>query len=110
MAYDKVLEPGMDDDQAQRDRKGWIISVADATGKGENRHFCEGAGPEVGVQFDRDPLGEEYAPITYGDDYPAAGSMGRAGSTPSTQEPRRTTAGSTVASAPQNYTSAKNGG
>jgi hypothetical protein len=94
------LEPGMDDPQAQADRKGWQTTVASLTGAGEaNLSYEDRAGPEVGNNYDIDPLGEEYSPVTY----TQSTSQGSASAGPSAQEPRGDKAGKTTASAPQNY-------
>jgi len=61
----RKLEPGMDDEQAQTDRHGWRTSVDFVTGKGMLVEAMSAGGPEVGNQFDTDPLGEEYSAITY---------------------------------------------
>ena len=104
-----IFEPGMDDDQAQEDRKGWKIPSGMPTGDNEVRAYSDGGGPEVGNPYDLDPMGEEYHPVTYADSSEAKGQMGsgRGGATPSEQQPRKTADGKKVASAPQNYTSSK---
>ena len=60
-----VAEPGMDPEQAQSDRYGYKTSVDMVTGKGRLAALGEGAGPEVGNAYDEDPLGEEFANVTY---------------------------------------------
>jgi hypothetical protein len=55
---EKVKEPGMDEAQAQMDRQGFRTSVEMITG-GVRKMVGEGTGPEVGNQYDVDPLGEE---------------------------------------------------
>lgn len=107
MADKKNNEPGMDDSQAQHDRHGWDTDVATLTGKQGTMALGAGAGPEVGLGYDNDPMGEEYSAVTYGasEPGPPSGSMGKGGSgaSPSELSERTTTAGNTVASAPQNY-------
>ena len=61
----KKLEPGMDDAQAQADRRGWAIPVTMPTGQNEIAAVGANAGPEVGNQYDVDPMGEEYSAVTY---------------------------------------------
>jgi hypothetical protein len=100
MADMKVNEPGMDDAQAQEDRHGWKTSVDMVTGKGRLAYFCDGAGPEVGNQYDPDPMGEEYNAVTYGGE---PGPHGKAVSTPSALQEERSSGGRMVATAPQNY-------
>ena len=95
----KNLEPGMDDPQAEADRKGWQTTVNMLTGAGERKDFTAGAGPEVGNNYDADPLGEEYGAVTYN----TADGAGTSGGGPSAQMPRTDQSGKTTASAPQNY-------
>ena len=54
----KVKEPGMDEAQAQKDRQGFTTTVEMITG-GMKKMVGDGTGPEVGNQYDTDPLGEE---------------------------------------------------
>lgn len=62
---ERVQAPGMDDSQAQSDRVGWTRTQASVLGPGEPRDYQAMAGPEVGNQYDRDPMGEEYEAVTY---------------------------------------------
>lgn len=97
----KVLEPGMDDTQAQADRHGWMTTIDHVTGKDRLAYFCDGAGGEVGCQFDADPMGEEYSAVTYG---PETGGGVRSAGGPSGLQEQRTSDGRMTATAPQNYT------
>jgi len=54
----KTREPGMDESQAQMDREGFTTSVEMITG-GVKKMVGDMSGPEVGNQYDLDPLGEE---------------------------------------------------
>ena len=95
-------EPGMDDPQAAADRRGFKTTMEMVTGAGMVVAMNDMGGPEVGNQYDVDPMGEDYSAVTYPGSEPDWG----AGNTmsPSAQQERTTTAGSKVASAPQNYT------
>lgn len=62
---EKKMEPGMDDPQAQTDRSGWTIGAGMPTGNSDRVSVMAGGGPEVGNNYDEDPLGEEYKKVTY---------------------------------------------
>ena len=99
---ERNVEPGMDDPQAAEDRRGWKTTVDMVTGKGLVAAANDGGGPEVGNQYDTDPMGEEYADVTFprtDPDWAGTGSVA-----PSATMPRRTTAGNEVDSAPQTRT------
>lgn len=101
--YSKKNEPGMDDTQAQVDRGGWSTTVAMVTGTQPTVHFCDGAGQEVGNQYDYDPMGEEYSAVTFGKnepDYPGSS----AGPAPNASMPEKSSGGGTVATRPQTMT------
>jgi hypothetical protein len=99
------IEPGMDDPQAAADRKGYQTTVDMVTGKGMVHAANDGGGPEVGNQYDADPMGEEYGAVTYPKTTPDWGGSGTVA--PGATMPRKTSAGNEVASAPQNRGSAK---
>ena len=65
MSKAQVNEPAMDPEQAQADRHGYMTTVEMVTGKGRLAMLGDGAGPEVGNAYDEDPLGEEFANITF---------------------------------------------
>lgn len=62
----KNLNPGMNDEQAQRDRNGWETTADIVRGVPQMMHFCDQSGPEVGNPYDTDPMGEEYGAVTFG--------------------------------------------
>lgn len=62
----KTTAPAMDDPQAQSDRMGWTIPPGMPTGNSDRMDAMMGGGPEVGNNFDEDPLGEEFKNVTYG--------------------------------------------
>ena len=62
---ERVQNPAMDDAQAQMDRVGWTRTQASVLGPGESRDYAAMAGPEVGNQYDADPMGEDYSAVTY---------------------------------------------
>lgn len=95
-------EPGMDDAQAAADRRGFRTTMEMVTGAGNVVATNDMGGPEVGNQYDADPMGEDYSAITYPSSEPDWG--GGAKSAPSAVMERSTTAGNKVASAPQNRT------
>ena len=98
-------EPGMDDAQAAQDRKGYVISMEHVTGKGRVACANDGGGPEVGNPHCADIMGEDHMNLSYPKseaDWGAGSSQG-----PGATMPRSTTAGNTVASAPQNRTAAR---
>lgn len=64
-------EPGMNDDLAYADRAGWQTSVAMLTG-GCSEEYDLFGGPEVGNQYDLDPMGEERGMTTFSRDTPEA--------------------------------------
>jgi len=96
-------EPGMDDPQAAADRRGFKTTVQMVTGAGDVVAMNDGGGPEVGNQYDADPMGEEYTAITFPSSEPDWGGAGSVA--PAATMERTTTAGNSVASAPQNRTS-----
>jgi hypothetical protein len=58
--------PGMNEAQEKKDRAGFHTTVENVTG-GETKDVGDGCGPEVGNPYDGDPMGEEYAGVTYKD-------------------------------------------
>ena|ERR1035437_4735144 len=94
-------EPGMNDQQAAADRKGFQTTMEMVTGKGRVVAANDGGGPEVGNPYDTTLMGEDYMPVTYPSSEPDWGGASMGAS--ATQE-RITTAGNKVASAPQNRT------
>ena len=96
-------EPGMDDQQAALDRKGYTTTVDMVTGKGMVVAMNDMGGPEVGNPYCEDPMGEEYNAVTFVRNEP---DWGGAPMAPTAVMPRTTTAGNTVASAPQTRTAA----
>jgi len=93
-------EPGMDDAQAAADRKGFRTTTEMVTGAGMVVAMNDMGGPEVGNQYDADPMGEDYSAVTYPTSEPDWGGSGSVG--PTATMPMKTSAGNTVASAPQN--------
>lgn len=98
----KNIEPGMDDPQAATDRKGFVIGMDMVTGKGMVAAANDGGGPSVGSNYDTDPMGEEYNPVTFVQTEPDWGGTGSVA--PTATMPRKTTAGNEVDSAPQTRT------
>lgn len=98
-------EPGMNDDLAYADRAGYQTSVEMLT-TGRPEDWSMFGGPEVGNQYDLDPMGEERSMTTFSHGDPSAhGHIGVAGAegAVSPQSTETTTGGKRVASAPQNY-------
>jgi len=61
----KNLFPGMNDEEAQKDRAGYHTTVEMVTGGVMDEAF-NGGGVEVGNCYDEDALGEEYSNVSYG--------------------------------------------
>ena len=76
------LFPGMDEEQANKDRGGYKTTVEYVTGGMEAGAFEDG-GVEVGNQYDEDALGEEYSNVSYegGEGMPKGG-VGKGGGKP----------------------------
>ncbi len=102
---ERFPEVGMDDAQAAKDRKGYVISMDDVTGNGMVLAANAGGGPEVGNPYGKEMSGEDYGALAYPMSEPDWG--GTASQGPGATMPRETTSGNVVASAPQNRTTAK---
>lgn len=66
MGKSKTVAPAMNEGQAQSDRVNWKIPAGMTTGNSDIVDALAGGGPEVGNNYDGDPLGENYGGVTYG--------------------------------------------
>ena len=103
--------PGMNDDLAYADRAGWETSVAMLTG-GVPQDWDMFGGPEVGNQYDLDPMSEARTMTTFSESDPKAldhiGMAAAEGATGMQENAAYVTltgpGGKKSATAPQNYT------
>jgi hypothetical protein len=101
-------QPGINGDLADADRAGFQTSVEAITGGIPMSLFALG-GPEVGGQYDLDPMGEERGHTTFSHEDPRGpGFIGMLGLEESAGRQEgahyvRTVSGKTTALAPQNY-------
>ncbi len=100
-------EPGMNDDVMLSDRAGYTTSVEMLTG-GAPHEWDMFGGPEVGNQYDLDPMGEERGMTTFSMDDPKAnGHIGmmaaEGGASRDGGSPAMTVGGKSTDLAPQTY-------
>ena len=102
------LTPGMDHEQQRKDAAGYSTSVDMVTG-GMLCDAMAGGGPEVGNPRDRDPMGEEYNPLTWDSTMGmptgsiGGGQMAGDGGNAGDREVESTKQGGDMAMAPQVY-------
>ena len=104
MAYqDKKYEPGIDDDQAQKDRARWQTTVAMVSGDTPAESWEMGGGTIVGNPYDTTGMGEDYNGVTYEAERKPPDIKG-GGMSPNASQPVRQSGGGMAATAPQTMT------